>query len=225
MRIGYARVSTRDQNADDQTPHSGGGRLKSRQSRGPAARQAAQAQPAQLVALHQAGERTISELEELFSATRSTVYRATPAAGPAPLPDPDSEGRDTGAGVPTFPGISFGRSGPTPSAHSTAADCSSSATGSSAQTRASGSSSGAHTRSGSAAFTSASHRLPALRFSPIEDQRNAERSAVTVLAGGRVDQLGQCPGHGVVQVTARSVVPGRRVLAASSAAADLINSS
>ena len=136
MRIGYARVSTRDQNADDQTPHSGGGRLKSRQSRGPAARQAAQAQPAQLVALHQAGERTISELEELFSATRSPVYRATPAAGPAPLPDPDSEGRDTGAGVPTFPGISFGRSGPTPSAHSTAADCSSSATGSSAQTRA-----------------------------------------------------------------------------------------
>jgi DNA invertase Pin-like site-specific DNA recombinase len=33
-------------------------------------------QEAHLVALHQAGEHTISELEELFSITRSTVYRA-----------------------------------------------------------------------------------------------------------------------------------------------------
>ena len=32
-------------------------------------------QEAHLVALHQAGEHTISELEELFSITRSTVYR------------------------------------------------------------------------------------------------------------------------------------------------------
>jgi DNA invertase Pin-like site-specific DNA recombinase len=33
-------------------------------------------QEAHLVALHSAGEHTISELEELFSVTRSTVYRA-----------------------------------------------------------------------------------------------------------------------------------------------------
>ena len=33
-------------------------------------------QEAHLVALHQAGKHTISELEELFSVTRSTVYRA-----------------------------------------------------------------------------------------------------------------------------------------------------
>ncbi len=33
-------------------------------------------QEAHLVSLHQAGEHTISELEELFSVTRSTVYRA-----------------------------------------------------------------------------------------------------------------------------------------------------
>ncbi|MGH9022008.1 MAG: recombinase family protein [Acidimicrobiia bacterium] len=33
-------------------------------------------QEAHLVALHQAGQHTISELEELFSVTRSTVYRA-----------------------------------------------------------------------------------------------------------------------------------------------------
>ena len=33
-------------------------------------------QEAHLVALHAAGEHTISELEELFSVTRSTVYRA-----------------------------------------------------------------------------------------------------------------------------------------------------
>jgi DNA invertase Pin-like site-specific DNA recombinase len=33
-------------------------------------------QEAHLVALHSAGEHTISELEELFSITRSTVYRA-----------------------------------------------------------------------------------------------------------------------------------------------------
>jgi DNA invertase Pin-like site-specific DNA recombinase len=33
-------------------------------------------QEAHLVALHGAGEHTISELEELFSITRSTVYRA-----------------------------------------------------------------------------------------------------------------------------------------------------
>ncbi len=33
-------------------------------------------QEAHLVALHQKGEHTISELEELFSVTRSTVYRA-----------------------------------------------------------------------------------------------------------------------------------------------------
>jgi DNA invertase Pin-like site-specific DNA recombinase len=32
-------------------------------------------QEAHLVALHQAGEHTIGELEELFSITRSTVYR------------------------------------------------------------------------------------------------------------------------------------------------------
>jgi DNA invertase Pin-like site-specific DNA recombinase len=33
-------------------------------------------QEAHLVALHQAGEHTVGELEELFSVTRSTVYRA-----------------------------------------------------------------------------------------------------------------------------------------------------
>jgi DNA invertase Pin-like site-specific DNA recombinase len=33
-------------------------------------------QEAHLVSLHGAGEHTISELEELFSVTRSTVYRA-----------------------------------------------------------------------------------------------------------------------------------------------------
>ena len=33
-------------------------------------------QEAHLVALHQAGEHTVGELEELFSITRSTVYRA-----------------------------------------------------------------------------------------------------------------------------------------------------
>lgn len=34
-----------------------------------------------LVALYRAGEHTVSELEELFSVTRSTVYRAVRRAG------------------------------------------------------------------------------------------------------------------------------------------------
>ncbi|HET6548083.1 MAG TPA: recombinase family protein, partial [Solirubrobacter sp.] len=38
-------------------------------------------QEAHLVALYRAGEHTISELEELFSVTRSTVYRAVRRAG------------------------------------------------------------------------------------------------------------------------------------------------
>jgi DNA invertase Pin-like site-specific DNA recombinase len=46
------------------------GRLRGKQPK------LSQKQEAHLVALHQAGEHTISELEELFSVTRSTVYRA-----------------------------------------------------------------------------------------------------------------------------------------------------
>jgi len=38
-------------------------------------------QEAHLVALYRAGEHTISELEELFAVTRSTVYRAIRRAG------------------------------------------------------------------------------------------------------------------------------------------------
>lgn len=44
-------------------------------------------QEAHLVALHGAVQHTISELEELFSITRSTVYRLWPATEPAPRPD------------------------------------------------------------------------------------------------------------------------------------------
>ncbi len=46
------------------------GRLRGKQPK------LSQRQEAHLVALHGAGEHTISELEELFSITRSTVYRA-----------------------------------------------------------------------------------------------------------------------------------------------------
>ena len=38
-------------------------------------------QEAHLVELYRAGRRTISELEELFSVTRSTIYRAVGRAG------------------------------------------------------------------------------------------------------------------------------------------------
>jgi len=38
-------------------------------------------QETHLVALYRAGEHTVSELEELFSVTRSTVYRAVGRAG------------------------------------------------------------------------------------------------------------------------------------------------
>jgi len=38
-------------------------------------------QEAHVVALYRAGEHTVSELEELFGATRSTVYRAIRRAG------------------------------------------------------------------------------------------------------------------------------------------------
>jgi DNA invertase Pin-like site-specific DNA recombinase len=53
--------------------------MKVAKAKGRLRRQAAQAPPRQeahLVALHTAGQHTISELEELFSVTRSTVYRA-----------------------------------------------------------------------------------------------------------------------------------------------------
>ncbi len=49
-------------------------------------------QEAHLVALHHAGEHTLAELEELFSITRSTLYRALARdharAQPASLPTP-----------------------------------------------------------------------------------------------------------------------------------------
>jgi DNA invertase Pin-like site-specific DNA recombinase len=38
-------------------------------------------QEAHLVALYRAGEHTVSELEELFPVTRSTIYRAVARAG------------------------------------------------------------------------------------------------------------------------------------------------
>jgi DNA-binding MarR family transcriptional regulator len=38
-------------------------------------------QEAHLVELYRAGQHTVSELEELFSVTRSTVYRAVRPAG------------------------------------------------------------------------------------------------------------------------------------------------
>ena len=48
-------------------------------------------QEAHLVALYRAGEHTVSELEELFPVTRSTIYRAVSRAGghspSAPAPD------------------------------------------------------------------------------------------------------------------------------------------
>ncbi len=50
-----------------------------RHSQGPAAgssQSSARKQEAHLLALREAGEHTISELEELFSVTRSTIYRA-----------------------------------------------------------------------------------------------------------------------------------------------------
>ncbi len=40
-------------------------------------------QEAHLAALHGAGEHTVGELEELFSVTRSTVYRTLDRAGRA----------------------------------------------------------------------------------------------------------------------------------------------
>ena len=45
-------------------------------------------QEAHLVALYRAGEHTVSELEELFPVTRSTVYRAVARAGGRTTPDP-----------------------------------------------------------------------------------------------------------------------------------------
>jgi DNA-binding MarR family transcriptional regulator len=41
-------------------------------------------QEAHLVALYRAGEHTVSELEELFPVTRSTIYRAIARAADAP---------------------------------------------------------------------------------------------------------------------------------------------
>lgn len=49
-------------------------------------------QEAHLVALHAAGEHTISEFEELFSVTRSTVYRALARANTRATPATE-EGR------------------------------------------------------------------------------------------------------------------------------------
>jgi hypothetical protein len=67
-------------------------------------------QEAHLVALHQAGEHTIGELEELFSITRSTVYRtiARDRVRVAPL-TPRSGGSDASAG-PRAPGGMLGNS-------------------------------------------------------------------------------------------------------------------
>ena len=62
-----------------------------RQGQGPAARQAAQAQPRQeahLVELYRAGESHHRELAELFGVARSTVYRAlqrNPPVAAAPV--------------------------------------------------------------------------------------------------------------------------------------------
>jgi DNA invertase Pin-like site-specific DNA recombinase len=57
---------------------------ESRQGKGTPARKAAQAQRdagRHLVALYRAGEHTVSELEQLFPVTRSTIYRAIARAG------------------------------------------------------------------------------------------------------------------------------------------------
>jgi len=47
-------------------------------------------QEAHLVALYRAGEHTVSELEELFPVTRSTIYRAIARAGRRTAPDADA---------------------------------------------------------------------------------------------------------------------------------------
>jgi DNA-binding MarR family transcriptional regulator len=44
-------------------------------------------QEAHLVTLYRAGEHTVSELEELFAVTRSTVYRAIRRAAKSPATD------------------------------------------------------------------------------------------------------------------------------------------
>jgi DNA invertase Pin-like site-specific DNA recombinase len=44
-------------------------------------------QEAHLVALYHAGEHTVSELDELFPVTRSTIYRAMARAGGRTAPD------------------------------------------------------------------------------------------------------------------------------------------
>ncbi len=48
-------------------------------------------QEAHLVALYRAGEHTVSELEELFPVTRSTIYRAVARAGGRAALAPSSE--------------------------------------------------------------------------------------------------------------------------------------
>jgi DNA invertase Pin-like site-specific DNA recombinase len=48
-------------------------------------------QEAHLVALYRAGEHTVSELEELFPVTRSTIYRAIARAGGRTGPDPATD--------------------------------------------------------------------------------------------------------------------------------------
>ena len=85
----------------DQDAHPGGhegrqgqGRLRGKQPKLGAT------QEAHLVKLYRAGEHTVSELEDLFPVTRSTIYRAiTPAGGRSPASSAQAiEPQTVGAG-------------------------------------------------------------------------------------------------------------------------------
>ena len=52
-------------------------------------------QEAHLVDLYRAGTHTISELEELFPVTRSTIYRAVDRAGGRTAPEPSPVNRSS----------------------------------------------------------------------------------------------------------------------------------